>query len=238
VIGCVRRLRPGRPTVRAVRHAAVVVLIIAVVRTFLIQVYGITTPSMDDTLRPGDHVITSSIVYGAGVPFTPWRAPPLSEPRLGDVVVYRERGAPERLIKRVIGVPGDTVQMAGRRVLRNGRPLPEAYIAPRSRPDEPLRFDGPYNAGWHLNALPTTVSRATYRPTRDTWGPLMVPAGHFLLLGDNRDWSIDSRVTGFVAREQIQGKVLGIYASVVPDPSRPFPRRLTAARWRRIGLVR
>ena len=127
--------------------------------------------------------------------------------------------------------------MVGRRIVRNGVALREPYVAPPSRPDEPLRFEGPYAVAWHRDALPASARGADYQPTRNNWGPLVVPPGQYLLLGDDRDWSIDSRVTGFVRREQIQGKVLAVYYSIIPDPSRPFPRMLTAARWGRIGRI-
>lgn len=91
---------------------------------------------------------------------------------------------------------------------------------------------------WHLDALPARVSRATYQPTRNSWGPLVVPSGRYFMMGDNRDWSMDSRITGFIPHAHVRGKVLAIYYSVDPAPDRPFPRVLTAARPGRIGRVR
>ena len=211
-------------------------LAVIVVRTFAVQVYGISTPSMGATLRPGDYVITSGIPFGVPVPGTRTTTPRFRDPRHGDVVVYGEKPGdpPVRIIKRVIGLPGDTVRMADREVIRNGTRLREPYVSPPSRADEPLAFDGPYGVAWHLAALPASVDPARYRPTRDNWGPLIVPPGHYLLLGDDRDGSRDSRITGFVSREQIRGRVYSIYYSVKPGPAR-FPRALTAARWSRIG---
>lgn len=212
--------------------AAVVLL-----RTFLVQVYGITTPSMGPTLRPGDFVITSRAPFGAPVPGTRLATPRFRDPRRGEVVVYGEKPGdpPTRIIKRVIGAPGDTVQMRGGRVFRNGIALDEPYASPVELDDEPLAFDGPYGVAWHRRFLPRPMRRDAYRPTRDSWGPLVVPPGQYLLLGDDRDASRDSRMTGFVAREQIQGSVLAIYYSVAPGAEGPFPHALTAARWGRIG---
>lgn len=119
-------------------------------------------------------------------------------------------------------------------VLRNGIALHEPYASPIARDDEPLDFDGPYGVAWHLAALPAGVPANAYRPTRDRWGPLVVPAGQYLLLGDDRDGSRDSRVTGFVSRGQIRGRVYAIYYSVAPGRPR-FAHALTAARWSRIG---
>lgn len=217
---------------------AATVVVVMLVRTFAIQVYGISTPSMGTTLRPGDYVLTSGLPFGVPVPGTGATTPHFRDPRRGDVVVYSEKPGdpPLRVIKRVIGLPGDTIQMIGRTVLRNGTALREPYVSvpSRGRDDEPLPLEGPYGVAWHLDALPAGVSADGYRPTRVRWGPLVVPPGHYLLLGDDRDASRDSRVTGFISREQIRGRVYAIYYSVTPGPSR-FPRALTAARWNRIG---
>lgn len=221
---------------RWIGAVAATIAAVALARTFAVQVYGISTPSMGAALRAGDYVITSSLAFGAAVPGTRWTTPRFRDPRHGEVVVYGERPGdpPVRIIKRVIGLPGDTVRMVERTVIRNGIPLDEPYVSPPSRLDEPLAFDGPYGIAWHVGALPGNVPRSAYRPTRDTWGPLIVPPGHYLLLGDNRDDSRDSRMTGFVSRQQIRGRVYAIYYSVAPGPSR-FPRALTAARWSRVG---
>ncbi|HEX8316846.1 signal peptidase I [Longimicrobium sp.] len=225
--------RYGRGWVRAtVATFGAVVL----ARTFAVQVYGISSPSMRNTLHPGDYVITSGLPFGTAIPGTRWSTPRFRDPRRGEVVVYGEKPGdpPARIIKRVIGGPGDTVRMVDGRVIRNGRTLDEPYASPILLDDEPLAFDGPYGVAWHLAALPAGVSATGYRPTRDRWGPLVIPPGHYLLLGDDRDGSRDSRYTGFIAREQIRGKVYRIYYSVAPQKNR-FPRALTAARWSRIG---
>jgi signal peptidase I len=215
---------------------AVTLAAVVFVRTFVIQVYGILTPSMGPTLLPGDYVITSSLALGSTVPGTRLTTPRFRDPRAGEVVVYGEKPGepPVRIIKRVIGLPGDTVAMIGGRVIRNGVVLDEPYAAPVSHEDEPLDFKGPYGVAWHLAALSPAVAREAYRPTRDRWGPLIVPAASYLLLGDDRDRSRDSRVTGFVSREQIRGSVIAVYYSVRPGPSR-FAHAITGARWSRIG---
>ncbi|HEX6369527.1 MAG TPA: signal peptidase I [Longimicrobium sp.] len=215
--------------------AAVIIL-----RTFVVQVYGVTTPSMAGTLRPGDYVMTSNAVFGPRVPLVHRRLPAFRGPRHGEVVVFDEGrpGAGPAVIKRIIGVPGDTLQMIDRTMLRNGRLLRERYLAAPSTADERLELDGPLGVRWHLEALPAGASPAVYEPSRDTWGPLVVPAGHYFVMGDNRDWSVDSRVAGFIARSRIRGKVLAIYYSADPASTRPFPRAVTALRPRRIGRVR
>ena len=85
--------------------------------------------------------------------------------------------------------------------------------------------------------MPPSVDREGYRPSRDTWGPLVVPEGHYLLLGDNRDQSLDSRYMGFIPRDVIRGKAMFIYYSIDSTADRPFPRFISAARWSRIGQI-
>lgn len=208
------------------------VLAIVLIRTFFVQVYGISTPSMNPTLRPGDYVVTSTFPFGSPIPGLERSTPRFGTPRHGDVVVYGEKPGdpPVRIIKRVIGVPGDTIAMTDRRVVRNGTMLDEPYVSSDVRDDEPLGFDGPYGVAWHLDALAPYVPRDSYRPTRNQWGPLVVPPDHYLLLGDDRDGSRDSRVTGFVSREQIRGRVYFVYFSISPGKS-----SASGPRWSRIG---
>jgi len=203
------------------------------VRSFVVQVYGITTGSMAGTLLPGDYVVTSNAAFGPAIPFTRARLPALRDPRHGDVVIYRPAGYEPAVdvIKRVIGVPGDTIEMRGRVVYRNGRLLAEPYVDSAYTPDRPMTETGPHNFAWHRPALPAGISAESYRPTRDSWGPLVVPPDHYLMLGDDRDESVDSRYTGFVPRSEIRGRVYLIHYSGEVGARRSLPR----PRWERIG---
>jgi signal peptidase I len=231
----------GRAAAGALRRnlwaAGAVLGTIVLVRTFLLQVYGIGTPSMSPTLLPGDYVVSSNLPFGAELPGTRWRFPALRAPRPGEVVVFGERtGEPRlRVIKRIVGAPGDTIRMIDGRVFRNGTEIEEGYVSDTVLEDEPLTPDGPYGIAWHAGALPAGTDTEYYSPTRRNRGPLVVPPDHYFLLGDDRDRSVDSRVTGFVERRQILGTVLRVYYSVAPDRTRPTPRIVTAARWSRIG---
>ena len=222
-----------------IKSLAIAIVLFLVIRTFLVQAYTIPSGSMEETLLIGDYLMANNAIYGARVPFTNVRTPAFREPQHGDIVVFRpEYNNPViDVVKRVIGEPGDTIRMIDRTVYRNGEPLDERYTDPNYRPDEPLEFTGPSGYRWHLDALPAGVDREAYRPTRDSWGPLIVPEGHYMLLGDNRDESLDSRYMGFVPRDVIRGKAMFIYYSVDQVADRPFPRFLTGARWGRIGKL-
>ena len=222
-----------------VKSLLIAVALFLVIRTFLVQAYTIPSGSMESTLLIGDYLMANNAIFGAHIPFTPWKVPAIREPQHGDVVVFRpDYNDPViDVVKRVIGEPGDTIQMIDRVVYRNGDPIDEPYIESIYTPDQPLQRFGNSGYDWHLRHLPETVPGDSYHPTRDNWGPLIVPDHSYLLLGDNRDESWDSRYVGFIPREVIRGKAMFIYFSVDKQLDRPFPHFLTAARWGRIGQV-
>jgi signal peptidase I len=222
-----------------VKSFAIAVLLFFLIRTFLIQAFTIPSGSMENTLRIGDYLMANNAIFGAQIPFTGIRVPAFREPKFGDVVVFRPAYNDPIIdvVKRVIGEPGDTIRMVDRVVYRNGEPLTEPYVEPNYTSDKPLQRFGPEGYQWHLGALPEGVETETYAPTRDNWGPLVVPAGHYLLLGDNRDESLDSRFMGFIPRDVIRGKALFIYYSIDPFSDRPGPRVVTGVRWDRLGQL-
>lgn len=221
------------------KSLAIAVILFLVIRTFLIQAYTIPSGSMEGTLQIGDYLMANNAIYGAHIPLTDIRTPAFREPEHGDIVVFRPtyNDPVIDVVKRVVGEPGDTIRMIDRVVYRNGERLDEPYVDPEYTPDEPLDASVPGARTWHLAALPAEVDRESYRPTRDNWGPLVVPEGYYMLLGDNRDQSLDSRYMGFIPRDVIRGKAMFLYYSVDPRTDRPFPHFLTAARWGRIGSV-
>ena len=222
-----------------IKSLVIAVALFLVIRTFLVQAYTIPSGSMENTLLIGDYLMANNAIFGAHIPLTGLQVPAIREPQHGDIVVFRpDYNDPViDVVKRVIGEPGDTIQMIDRVVYRNGEALEEPYVEPTFLPDEPLPATGPTSYRWHLQHLPEAVDEESYRPTRDTWGPLIVPEGDYILLGDNRDQSLDSRYVGFIPREVIRGKAMFIYFSVDRALDRPFPRILTAARWGRVGQV-
>jgi len=241
--------KPKNELLEWIKSIAAAVVLFLVIRTFLVQAYSIPSNSMENTLLVGDYLMANNAVFGARVPFTGWRMPGFRDPRHGEIVVFRPTyNTPEEdVVKRVIGVPGDTLWGKDGAVYRNGKRLSEPYVQRVGEADRPLELDGsrgglppevnPTRYGYHnhVPALLPTVDRATYHPTRDNWGPLVVPRDSYWVMGDNRDQSLDSRFMGFIPREVVRGKPLFIYFSVDRDRDSPFPHFLTAARWGRIG---
>lgn len=218
--------------IKAVAVAWVVWLLLG---TLVLRAFHVTSESMEGTVLAGD-VLFVSRLYGAEVPFTGIRLPALRDPRHGDLVVF---GSVEisglEVVKRVIGLPGDTLAMRAGRLWRNGAGVKEPCVV-RARPDQadpaPSReqmraWQEPRLAGIH--PLP-------YRPDRDNWGPVVVPAESPFVMGDNRDLSYDGRFWGFHPRRNLHGSPLVIYYSFDPASWRPLPA-LTATRWSRLLTV-
>jgi signal peptidase I len=203
-----------------------------VVQAFVLQAFRIPSGSMENTLLVGDWLFVNKALYGPKVPFTSLHLPSLSEPTRDGIVVFESPIEPGlNLVKRVIGIGGDTLAMREGRLVRNGESPDEPYV--RHTNAEGDAADP--GMAWQLRHLaPGAIDPATYRPTRDDWGPVIVPPGHFFMMGDNRDASFDSRYYGFVRRDLIKGKPLFIYYSYDAKSAGPLPF-LTAIRWNRIG---
>jgi signal peptidase I len=198
-----------------------------IVRTFLVEAFRIPTGSMEPTLLVGDFLIVNKAAFGAAIPGTAVRAPALSDLRRGDVIVFVPPHERDRnYVKRLIGMPGDTLEMLEKVLYLNGLPQDEPYARYHDAHDS-------YSPGmtWQCSH---SIRSGDCRPTRDSWGPLEVPADRYLVLGDHRDDSEDSRYWGFVHRESIRGRPLFIYYSFEPRAPGAFPW-LTAIRWERVG---
>jgi signal peptidase I len=210
-------VRKGR--VREYIEAFVVALLIAlVVRTLVIQAFKIPSGSMENTLLVGDHIFVNKFVYGYHIPLTKGRVLEFRSPRRGDIIVFEFPEDPKKdFIKRVVGVPGDTVEIRRKKLFVNGLPVEEGYV----------RYaDGPAAEG--------------FPPARDNAPALTVPAGKLFVMGDNRDRSYDSRFWGFVDTDKVVGKALFIYFSV--DWTRDVRwyqawRWPEFVRWNRIGDI-
>lgn len=211
----------------------VALLLFFIIRSFVVEAFRIPTGSMENTLLVGDFLLVNKAVYGAEIPGTNVDLPSFDEPRRGDIVVFLPPHQPDKnYVKRLIGVPGDTLEMRDKVLYRNG----EAQVEPYVRYSDPAGVGDVAVPGmlWQRRYLTSAVDRSTYRPSRDDWGPIIVPEDRFFVLGDNRDDSEDSRYWGFVRRDAVKGRPLFIYYSFDPRDMNPFPW-LSAIRWGRIG---
>ena len=213
------------------RTLAVAAVIFFFFRTFLLATFVIDSGSMEDTLLVGDFVLVNRVSLGAPIPFTSGRVPGYREPKHGDIVVFRADHSPGLdIVKRAVGLPGDTLYMEDGVLYRNGVAVDEPYVRRNPRnpdsPDPQMR--------WQTDYLVPDTLHEEYQPTRDNWGPIVIPAERYFMMGDNRDDSFDSRSWGFVERGKMQGTPLFIYYSYDRGALKPV-RFLTAMRPGRIG---
>ncbi len=171
-----------------VDSAFIAIVLATVIRFFLIQTFIIPSSSMENTLLIGDQLIVNKFTYGLKVPFTNKFFIRFKDPQRGDIIVFNavdRKGM--KLIKRCIAIPGDVVEMKDKIVYINGEKQNEPYVIYRDQTIEPRPYP------------------------RDNFGPITIPKDHYLMLGDNRDRSADSRYWGLLPRNMIEGKAWVIY---------------------------
>jgi signal peptidase I len=210
-----------KSVVREYFESLVIAVVLALfIRTYVVQAFKIPTGSMEQNLLIGDHLLVNKMVFGPARSRIEKMLLPMIDIRRLDVIVFKYPEDPERdFIKRVIGLPGDTIELRNKRVYVNGQRLDEPYVFyledPPPLPDEmSLSSDMPGMAG----------------DPRVKYGPVTVPPGHYFAMGDNRDNSQDSRYWGFLPRENVKGKALVIYWSYAAESGNIF----SATRWGRI----
>ncbi|MGH8163574.1 MAG: signal peptidase I, partial [Rhodanobacteraceae bacterium] len=162
-----------RALMRAILQLSASVLLFLVTRALVVEMYKIPTPSMQRTLLVGDFLVVDKMVYGPEIPFTHYRLPPFREPRRGDVIVFKWPSDPTiNFVKRVVGVPGDTLLMHDGALERNGSVLKEDYVTHTSA-DADMSAD---EFRWQRDYLVKSARASeTYWPSRNNWGPLVVP---------------------------------------------------------------
>src|SRR5215213_6904653 len=175
--------KPAAPRNEALEWAKSIgaaLLLFLVIRTFLVQAYSIPSNSMEQTLLVGDYLMANNAIFGARLPLIDTPLPALRDPHQGEIVVFRPtyNTPQEDVVKRVIGIPGDTLQGKSGTVYRNGKPLREPYVQHMGTPDTEIGWDGragvppeviPERYGYHNHVplLVAGVDKRTYRPTRD-----------------------------------------------------------------------
>ncbi len=191
----------------------IAVLLALFIRAFVVQAFKIPSGSMKPTLQIGDHILVNKFVYGVKIPFTDKELLPIGHPSRQDIVVFRYPVDPSKdFIKRVIGLPGDTVLIRDKIVFVNGQQLEEPYAVFSDK-----------------RTLPATAS------PRDNMNAITVPENNLFVMGDNRDESYDSRFWKFVDMSQLKGKAFIIYWSWNSDGELSWSPDSSYIRWNRLG---
>ena len=187
-----------KSVVREYFESVVIAVILALfVRTWVVQAFKIPTGSMENNLLIGDHLLVNKFVFGPSETGAERTLLPVGTIKRRDIIVFKYPEDPERdFIKRVIGLPGETVEVREKKVYINGTALDEPYV----------HFLAPPSA-------PSELHEVTSFDVRERFGPVTVPADQYFMMGDNRDNSADSRYWGFLRRDYIKGKALVIYWS-------------------------
>jgi len=235
--------KPHEPVLVAyARSVFPVILAVLLFRTFLLEPFRIPSGSMMPTLLVGDFVLVNKFAYGLRLPVTNTKILDIGEPQRGDIAVFRYPLNPkEDYIKRIIGVPGDTIKVVGEDVSINGRPVPQTLVGEYRGTDKisiqmeenpnvsPVQlYTEELGGGTHstlhfryVEAYNCIGSGGT--PTAHDGCEWKVPQGYYFAMGDNRDNSADSRFWGFVPEQNLAGKAFFIWFSL--------------ADWHRIGTV-
>ena len=184
-----------KSAVREYFEALVIAVVLALfVRTWVFQAFKIPTGSMEPNLLIGDHLIVNKMIFAPAVTPIDRALLPRRDIVRGDVVVFKYPEEPTRdFIKRVIGVPGDQLELRRKKMYVNGKAIDEPYA--------------------HF-IVPLSPEGGRSTDLREEYGPVTVPAGQFFVMGDNRDNSQDSRYWGFLPATYVKGKALFIYFSV------------------------
>jgi signal peptidase I len=183
-------------------ESIVIAVILALfIRTFVVQAFKIPTGSMEENLLIGDHLLVNKFVFGPTESRLERALLPVGTIKRGDVIVFKYPVEPERdFIKRVIGLPGETVELREKKVYINGKGLDEPYVHFLQPP-----------------GLSSEFHEVTSFDVRERYGPVTVPANQYFVMGDNRDNSQDSRYWGFLPRDYVKGKAVLIYWSYESD---------------------
>jgi signal peptidase I len=207
-----------KSTVREYFESICIAVILALfVRTFVVQAFKIPTGSMENNLLIGDHLLVNKFVFAPTLNDFERKLLPIDPVRRGDILVFKYPQDPERdFIKRVIGLPGETLEVRNKKVFINGKPINEPYVHFLFPPEERAPGDVSFDFS-----------------EKSDYGPVTVPPRHYFMMGDNRDNSEDSRYWGFMPANYIKGKALFVYFSFADENDRS-PGPLGGIRWKRL----
>lgn len=245
---------PPKTIFREYFESAVVTVIMALFgMTFIVQAVKVPTGSMQNTITIGDHLLVNKFIFGPGprLPFLPQR-----EINRGDIIVFKYPGNPNdpsgdqrpdntpfktNYVKRVIGLPGDHIEVREKTVYVNGKPLPEHEIISRDHDDIGTTLELENNKPLDIVRDPPRKPGETYNvyfsenKEAVSWPEHVVPANSYFVMGDNRNNSADGRFWGFVPRDLVIGHAMFVYWSY--DESQPSFNIFTNTRWSRTGTM-
>jgi len=212
------------------KTAFFIIFVVVPVKSSLADWNWVPTGSMNPTILEGDLVYVDKLAYDLRIPLTMHRLAKWSDPGRGDIVICFSPEDETRLVKRVIGLPGETIDMKRNVLFIDGRPVTYSKIDSEFAEQLPSRLkDRTALANESLDGHEHAVMSTPSIPAKRNFGPLTVPAGKYFVLGDNRDNSRDSRYFGFVEREAIVGKAKGIIVSFdITDKYQPRLKRFLA----------
>ncbi len=199
---------------KEIRPLLVLALVIFSIRSSLADWNDVPSGSMKPTILEGDRVLVNKLAYDLKVPFTTWHLAQWSDPQRGDIVVFYSPYDGRRLVKRVVGLPGDRIELRQDRLFLNGKAVEYGPTA-----EEALRDLGPSDRAGKVYAreqLPGRAHTMAVIPevlAKRDFGPLVVPEGQYFMMGDNRDDSFDSRYYGPVERKRIVGRTSAVVLS-------------------------
>jgi signal peptidase I len=253
--------KPAQPRGRWVwenfKSLAGAIVIYLFVKTLFVEAFRIPSGSMIPTLLIGDWLFVNKLAYGPTIPFTNTHLPGYTSPTHGDVVVfespYQADNAPDFtpiLVKRLIGMPGDTLYMRQGQLYLNGIAQRQGFAAASNYVGDNSSVAPNFDWQHSIELKNTRFGAAPAQPTLGNWGPLLIPKEHYFMMGDNRYCSKDSRYWGVVPKANVRGRPLFVYYSYTPGlgddagpcngtvSDRPVPF-ITDIRWSRIGhLIR
>lgn len=209
-------IKKKKSVVREYAEAIAIAILLALfIRTFVVQAFKIPSGSMLPTLLIGDHLLVNKFIYGIRVPVSGKVLVPLKDPKSGDIIVFKfPKDRSIDYIKRVVGVPGDKIEVKNKKVYRNDKLAEDPFA--------------------HFTS--TTILPGSVSP-KDNFGPITVPEGKYFVMGDNRDNSSDSRFWGFVETNDVLGKAMIIYWSWDIDKPLLSVDRFSSIRWGRLADI-
>jgi signal peptidase I len=207
------------------RPFLVVAVLMVILRSSIVDWNVVPTGSMKPTIVEGDYIFVNKLAYDLRLPLTGTQLLTLDDPQRGDIVVFEPPGERERYVKRVVGIPGDILELCDNRLLVNGKRAVYSGLDPTLLPDVSQGSDdwfGQEIVAGRAHAMMLSPDRGS--PT--SFAPIRVPEGNYFVMGDNRDNSKDSRYFGLVSRDRIYGRAGSVAISLDRD-------RNNAPRWHR-----